>query len=136
MKLLVLQIINQKKKVQGALDNISKKNVTTIIIAHRLSTIQNEDIIYALKDGKVCEKGTHEELLNLNRYYAGLVKSQMEVNNDKKNVTKMNKKHSSLYSTGISIIKEDEGNDDDIIVKEKVKPKRKLMGVQRSRVFA
>ena len=60
----------------------------------------------------------------------------MEVNNDKKNVTKMNKKHSSLYSTGISIIKEDEGNDDDIIVKEKVKPKRKLMGVQRRRVFA
>ena len=45
-----------RKQVQRALDNISKKNVTTIIIAHRLSTIQNEDIIYALKDGKVCEK--------------------------------------------------------------------------------
>ena len=124
-----------EKQVQRALDNISKKNVTTIIIAHRLSTIQNADVIYALKNGKVCEKGTHEELLNLNGYYAGLVKSQMDGDNEKKNVTKMNKKHSSLYSTGTSIINEDEGNDDEII-KEKVKPKRKLMGVQRGRVFA
>ena len=53
-----------EKVVQKALDNISKMNITTIIIAHRLSTIKNADIIYALKDGKVYEQGTHEELLN------------------------------------------------------------------------
>ena len=53
-----------EKIVQKALDNISKMNITTIIIAHRLSTIKNADIIYALKDGKVYEQGTHEELLN------------------------------------------------------------------------
>ena len=68
---------------------------------------------------KFVKKGTYEELLNLNGYYSGLVKSQMDGNNDKKNVTKNNKKHSSLYSTGTSIINEVEGNDDDIIVKRK-----------------
>ena len=49
-----------EKKVQKALDNISNKNVTTVIIAHRLSTIKNADVIYAIKNGKVLEKGTHE----------------------------------------------------------------------------
>ena len=66
-----------EKEVQRALDNISKKNVTTIIIAHRLSTIKNADLIYAIKGGKVIEKGTHKQLLELSGYYAGLVKSQL-----------------------------------------------------------
>ena len=42
-----------EKEVQKALDNISQKNVTTLIIAHRLSTIKNSDIIFALKKGKL-----------------------------------------------------------------------------------
>ena len=66
-----------EKEVQAALDNISQNNVTTVIIAHRLSTIKNADIIYALKDGKICESGTHKELLEKKGYYAGLVKSQL-----------------------------------------------------------
>ena len=66
-----------EKEVQRALDNISQKNVTTIIIAHRLSTIKNADLIYAIKEGKVLEQGTHKELLDKKGYYAGLVKSQL-----------------------------------------------------------
>ena len=66
-----------EKEVQRALDNISQKNVTTVIIAHRLSTIKNADLIYAIKEGHVIEKGTHKELLELNGYYAGLVRSQL-----------------------------------------------------------
>ena len=39
-----------EKIVQKALDNISKRNITTIIIAHKLTTIKNADLIYVLKD--------------------------------------------------------------------------------------
>ena len=67
-----------EKEVQKALDNICKKNITTIVIAHRLSTIKNSDIIYSMKDGKIIEKGTHEELLEKNGYYAGLIKEQLD----------------------------------------------------------
>ena len=66
-----------EKEVQRALDQISQKNVTTVIIAHRLSTIKNADLIYAIKEGKVLEQGTHKELLDKNGYYAGLVRSQL-----------------------------------------------------------
>ena len=112
-----------EKQVQRALDNISQKNVTTVIIAHRLSTIQNADLIYALKNGKVCEKGTHQELLELNGYYAGLVKSQMDGNTDKKDLDTMNKKKSSVYSVGS--FHNEEITDENVGI-EKVKQKKKI----------
>ena len=90
-----------EKEVQRALDNISQKNVTTIIIAHRLSTIKNADLIYALKDGKVLEQGNHEELLEKNGYYAGLVSSQLneeDLANKEENLSKMSDKKSSLLN--------------------------------------
>ncbi len=52
------------------------KGKTSIVIAHRLSTIKNADMIIYLGDGKILEKGTHEELLKLNGYYAELYNSQ------------------------------------------------------------
>ena len=48
-----------------------------MIIAHRLSTIKNADLIYACKDGKVLEQGTHKQLIDKGGYYAGLVRSQL-----------------------------------------------------------
>ena len=59
------------------MDNISKRNITTIIIAHRLFTIKNSDVIYALKDGKIYEQGTHEILLQKGGYYAKLIRPQL-----------------------------------------------------------
>ena len=88
-----------EKEVQRALDHISQKNVTTVIIAHRLSTIKNADLIYAIKDGRVYEKGTHKELLDKNGYYAGLVKSQLaqdELESKEDNLPIMSKKKSSM----------------------------------------
>lgn len=54
--------------VQKAFENLSK-NKTVIMIAHRLSTITNADRIYVLKDGKIAEEGTHEELTQKHGIY-------------------------------------------------------------------
>lgn len=49
---------------------------TTIVVAHRLATIRNADMIYVLKNGSICEYGTHTELLKLDQSYAGMWKIQ------------------------------------------------------------
>jgi ATP-binding cassette, subfamily B (MDR/TAP), member 7 len=49
---------------------------TTVIIAHRLSTIQDCDEIIVLHHGKVAERGTHQELVELNGMYTLLLKMQ------------------------------------------------------------
>ncbi|KAI6114229.1 ste6-like protein [Pisolithus sp. B1] len=64
-----------EKVVQEALDRAAKGR-TTIAIAHRLSTIQNADCIYLIKDGRVSEAGTHDELLALRGDYYEYVQLQ------------------------------------------------------------
>ncbi|WP_245883525.1 ABC transporter ATP-binding protein [Streptomyces hyaluromycini] len=59
--------------VQDAIDALSA-NRTTVTIAHRLSTIQGADQIVVLDSGHVAERGTHEELLELDGRYAALVR--------------------------------------------------------------
>ena len=62
--------------MQQALDRVSK-NRTTIVIAHRLSTIKRADKIVVLRQGKLVEQGTHEELLKIEAgVYHGLVHAQ------------------------------------------------------------
>jgi subfamily B ATP-binding cassette protein MsbA len=53
-----------EKLVQEALTNLMK-NRTTLVIAHRLSTIQNADQILVIHQGQIIERGTHDELLQL-----------------------------------------------------------------------
>ena len=64
-----------EKIVQEAMNNLSEDK-TTVTIAHRLSTIKNSDLIYVIDKGMVVEKGTHEELLNLNGIYRKLCDQQ------------------------------------------------------------
>lgn len=54
------------------------KGHTSFIIAHRLSTIRQADLILVVKDGKIIERGTHEELLGENGYYHDLYSRQFE----------------------------------------------------------
>ena len=49
---------------------------TSFIVAHRLSTIREADVILVMKDGKIIEQGTHEELLAKKGFYANLYNSQ------------------------------------------------------------
>ena len=64
-----------EKLVQDAIQRVMKKR-TAIIIAHRLSTIQHVDEIVVLKDGKIIERGNHENLLKSKGEYQKLVKMQ------------------------------------------------------------
>ena len=52
------------------------KGKTSIIISHRFSTVRMADRIIVLKDGKVSERGTHEELMNNDQLYAELFSLQ------------------------------------------------------------
>lgn len=64
-----------EREVQKALENLMKDR-TTFVIAHRLSTIKNADRIVVVKDGKIVEEGTHENLIALGGEYEALYNMQ------------------------------------------------------------
>lgn len=68
-----------EKVVQEALERLLVGR-TAIIIAHRLATIRNVDCIYVLEDGKIVEKGTHDELSQVEHgIYAALARLQFDM---------------------------------------------------------
>lgn len=62
-------------KIQKAFLTMMKGR-TSFIVAHRLSTIREADVILVMKEGKIIEQGTHEELLAMNGFYSELYNSQ------------------------------------------------------------
>ena len=64
-----------ERLVQDALERLMKTR-TTVAIAHRLSTIKNSDEICVLHEGRIVERGSHEQLLNSDGYYKKLHEMQ------------------------------------------------------------
>ncbi|HGG0417638.1 TPA: ABC transporter ATP-binding protein [Clostridium sporogenes] len=68
---------NSEGVIQKAIQPLLKSR-TSLVIAHRLSTIISADVIYVVKDGKIVERGTHGELLNVAGVYKELYDKQFK----------------------------------------------------------
>ena len=64
-------------KIQNAISTVIEGR-TSLMIAHRLSTVRHADVILVVEGGKIVERGTHEELLQLGGRYHALYNKQYE----------------------------------------------------------
>ncbi len=69
-----------EQKVQSAFARLMQGR-TSIVVAQRLSTIREADVILVMKDGRIIERGRHEELLRQNGLCANLYQSQFVIPN-------------------------------------------------------
>ena len=66
-----------ERHIQAALDH-AVQGRTTLVIAHRLSTIEKADLILVMDQGRIVERGSHQELLAQKGYYSRLHATQFQ----------------------------------------------------------
>jgi ATP-binding cassette subfamily B protein len=68
-----------EESITATIRDIEKNhpNLITVMVAHRLSTIMHADRIYVLEKGRVCEVGSHDELLKKQGLYSALWRQQI-----------------------------------------------------------
>ena len=66
-----------EQQIQAAMRELMK-NKTCFVIAHRLSTVRSADNILVMRDGKVTEQGTHQQLMKAGGFYHELYQAQFE----------------------------------------------------------
>ena len=64
------------KTEHEVVQSIRDRGITSVVVAHRLSTIRNCDEIIVLDNGKVVERGTHEELIQKDGLYSKLITNE------------------------------------------------------------
>lgn len=73
---MISQDAESEHLVQEALQ-VLMKDKTVVMIAHRLSTIQSANQIFVMKNGRIVESGTHQQLMKKKGVYSHLVAKQM-----------------------------------------------------------
>jgi ATP-binding cassette subfamily B protein len=62
-----------EKKIQEALEELMKGR-TSFVIAHRLNTVRHADMVFVMREGKIAEAGSQQELIEKNGIYANMLK--------------------------------------------------------------
>lgn len=97
-----------EQNIQAALKELCKGR-TTLVIAHRLSTITTADQILCIANGRVAERGTHEELLELNGHYKSMWSKQIRAEKVEKAKARLNQgAYTPIVSSSSSSVTEEE----------------------------
>jgi ATP-binding cassette subfamily B protein len=65
-----------EEEILGRLKGVMRER-TSIIVSHRVSTVRHADLILVLERGRVIERGTHDDLVRLDGFYAELYRKQL-----------------------------------------------------------
>lgn len=118
-----------EQNIQDALDTLGHGR-TMLVIAHRLSTIRNADQILVINDGRVVERGTHDQLMDLNGKYKSMWRRQDRAHKAEAQISKLKNKADKLRQEEDGSASNSEDDADD------TRGKRRTNGVAKKETAA